>query len=315
MEDKKIFKEKNFISIIVYLKNNENTIIEFLKNLDDMFYNRFISYEFVLVNDFCTDATLAKIKEIADSLRGNVNVVNLAYEYGIETAMLAGVDFAIGDFVYEFDSTFMDYENDLIFKLYDKTAEGFDVVSASPSDSIALSSKIFYNVLNKISRKNMNLKTETFRIVSRRALNRVLKSKEKIRYRKATYHYSGFNTCVMEYKPKKHVKRNDLSLNEKLNFASDIIVSFSDIGTKLASRLCFLFSIISIAMIIYTIYSYLKIDDIQAGWTTTMMFMSISFTGVFFVLAVISKYVNILLYEVQDKPRYLYKSVDRLSRK
>jgi len=315
MKYDKIIKDNNFISIVVYLKNNSNGVDNFLIEIDRILNDRFNSYEFILVNDNCTDTLINNIKKTSDILKGNVTIINLAYEHGIEMAMLSGVEFSIGDFVYEFDSTNMDYDGSLILELYEKVLSGFDVVSASPSSSVPTTSKLFYKYLSDISRKNMNLKTETFRIVSRRALNRILRNKEKIRYRKALYHYSGFNTSILEYEPKTKIKRSDIKLSDKMSLASDILVSFSDIGTKLSVWLCLIFSIISIFTIIYTIYSYLTLKDIQTGWTTTMIFLSISFTGLFFILAIISKYLTVLLYEIQDKPRYLYRSVDKLTKK
>lgn len=315
MENSKIFKEKNFISLVVYLRNCENNVVDFLINIDKIFSYRFTSFEFVLVNDDCTDKTIDLVKSISDKLNGNVNLINLAYEHGVEMAMLSGVEFSIGDFIFEFDNVNIDYDINLVMELYDKALSGFDVVAASPYNSIPFSSKLFYKYLSHISRKNMNLKTETFRIVSRRALNRILRSKEKLRYRKALYHYSGFNTSVIDYNVTKNIKRNDITLSNKISLASDILVSFSDIGTKLSSLICIIFFLISIFTIVYTIISYITVKNIQAGWTTTMIFISICFTGLFFVLSIISKYLSILLYEIQDHPRYLYKSIERLSKK
>ncbi|WP_078543590.1 glycosyltransferase [Litchfieldia alkalitelluris] len=309
-------KEKNFISAVIYVKNNESTVNDFLRKIDEVFHKNFTTYEFVIINDASEDNSVSKIKSISETINGNVTVINLPYKHGIETAMLAGVEFAIGDFVYEFDSTIIDYNLELIMELYNTTLDGNDIVAASPSNSINFSSKIFYKYLNNISRLNMSLTTETFRIVSRRALNRVLRSKEKLRYRKALYHYSGFNSKTIFYEGiNTGNRRSNLSVGEKFNLASDVLVSFSDIGTKLPLRISIIFATISLVTIIYTIYSYFTVENIQPGWTTTMMFISVSFTGLFFVLAVISKYINVLLYELQDKPRYIYKSVDRFSSK
>jgi polyisoprenyl-phosphate glycosyltransferase len=309
-------KEKNFVSAVVYVRDNEATIEEFLSKVDKVLDDNFASYEFVLINDASVDESVKKIKQVTEILHGNVTVIELPYKHGIETAMLAGVEFAIGDFVYEFDSSVIDFNEELLIELYKKSLEGYDIVAASPSNTIKYSSKLFYKYLNNISRLNMSLTTESFRIVSRRALNRVLRSKEKLRYRKALYHYSGFNTKTIVYEAvNSGHQRSNLSFGEKVNLATDVLIGFSDIGTKLPLRISMFFAAISLATILYTVYSYFTVDNIQAGWTTTMMFISVSFTGLFFVLAIISKYINVLLYELQDKPRYIYKSVDRYSRK
>lgn len=316
IENRKLDKEKNFISIVVYLKNVEEKIEKFTKELDSFFKDKFLAYEFIFVNDNSQDKTKEKLKNISETLVGNVVVVNLAYEHGIEIAMLAGVDLAIGDFVFEFDSVEINYNLEEIMKIYEKSMEGYDIVSASPSDKLKVSSKIFYNVLNTISYKHMNLTTEVFRIISRRAINRILRNKEKFRYRKALYHYSGFNTFVYKYVPIANtVIENRMKWQEKINFGVEILINFSDLGTKLAIKISLLFLIFTILGLCYTIYSYITLSRIQAGWTTMMLFLSVSFSGVFFILAILAKYITVIMNEVKERQNYTYKNVDRLSKK
>ena len=139
IENKKLDKEKNFISIVVYLKNVEDKIDKFSKDIDLFFRDKFLSYEFVFVDDNSNDKTKEKLKEISDTLSGNVVVVDLAYEHGIELAMLAGVDFAIGDFVFEFDSIDINYDLNEIMKIYEKSMQGYDIVAASPNTKLNIS--------------------------------------------------------------------------------------------------------------------------------------------------------------------------------
>lgn len=316
MINKDLNKEKNFISVVAYLKNNENDIQNFALKLDELLKDKFEAYEFVFVNDNSDDKTKSKLKEISDSLNGNVVVIDLAYNHGLEVAMLAGVDFAIGDFIFEFDTVKINYNLEDVLNIYYKSLEGFDIVAATPKDLKSKSSKVFYSLLNSVSYRKMDLTTEVFRVVSRRALNRVLKNKEKLRYRKALYHYSGFNTFIYEYQTINGEKvDSNLSLKEKINLGLDVLVNFSDIGIKIAINISILFLTITIFTLCYTVYSYLTLDKIQSGWTTMMLFMSISFSGIFFVLAILAKYMTITMTEIKDRPSYVFKGVDRLSKK
>ena len=316
MKIKNLNKEKNFISIVIYLKNNEKEIQNFTLEIDKLLKEKFEAYEFVFVNDNSEDKTKEKLKEISDSLTGNVVVIDLAYRHGLEVAMLAGVDFAIGDFIYEFDSIIINYDLKEIINIYYKSLEGFDIVSATSKGISKKSSQLFYKVLNSVSYRKMELTTEVFRIVSRRALNRILKNKEKLRYRKALYHYSGFNTFIYEYEvTNENIIEANLTLKEKINLAFDVLVNFSDIGTKIAINISILFLLITISTLGYTVYSYLTIDGIQSGWTTLMLFISISFSGIFFVLAILAKYMTVVMLEIKDRPSYVFKGIDRLSKK
>lgn len=311
-----INKEKNFISIVTYIRNNEKSVERFLLEMDQFLYNKFLSYEFVFVNDNSNDNSLEIIKKLADKVHGNVIVVNLAWQHKIELAMLAGDDIAIGDFIFEFDSPIMDFDINKIWEVYNTCLSGYDIVAASPNKPLKFSSKLFYRFLNKISYRNMELTTETFRILSRRALNRILTSKEKTRYRKALYHYSGFDTTIVNYEPiSKAGIKNEISFSEKTRVGSDVLICNSDIGTKAAGLLSTLFFILSIIAGGFAIISYITVENIEPGWTTLMLFMSAAFTGMFLILAILAKYMVTLLSEVQDRPSYIFRSVDRLSKK
>jgi len=309
-------REQNFTSVVVYLNNNEDYVQDFLLEVDKLMFQKFKSYEFILVNNFCQDKTMDKVNEISEKINGNINIVDLAWEHNIELAMLAGVDLAIGDFVYEFDSIIMDYDPKIIWKTYQKAMEGYDIVSVSSDKPINYSSKLFYKFLNKVSYRNLNLTTETFRLLSRRALNRVLKSRERVRYRKALYKYSGFESTNIEYKSinDKNPVINKTFL-EKISLASDILVSFSDFGTKIALILSIFFTFVSVFAGGYTVYIYFTLENVVSGWTTTMFLLSVSFSGIFFVLAFLSKYMEVVLLEMQDRPNYVYKAVEKLANK
>ena len=60
-----------------------------------------------------------------------VNIVHMSFYHGLESAMNAGRDLAIGDFVYEFDNMILENEKQIILDIYDKCINGFDIVSAS----------------------------------------------------------------------------------------------------------------------------------------------------------------------------------------
>lgn len=309
-------KEKNFISLVAYAKNSEDSIKDFLIQIDNLMKEKFEAYEFIIVDDASTDKTKANIKEISDSINGNLTVVELAWEHGLEKGILAGIELAIGDFLIEFDNVDINYSVNEIMKIYNKCLEGYDIVSASPNEKLKQSSEIFYNYLEKISYRKMSLTTETFRIVSRRSLNRIMKSNEKIRYRKAIYHYSGFNTSIMKYeKLDKSKKIKDIKFIEKLNLGLDIFINHSDFATKVAINISIMFLVLTLFTMIYTVYSFIAVEDIQRGWTTTMLFLSGSFTGVFLILAILSKYMTAIMIELQNKPSYTFRSLDRLSKK
>ena len=199
--------------------------------------------------------------------------------------------------------------------MYLKCLEGYDIVSAVPDSKIKFSSKLFYRILNKVSYRNMELITENFRIVSRRAINRTMSKKGAFKYRKALYHYSGFDTKIIRYKKTKDYSVDDLNIIDKIKFASNVLVYYSNIGTKICGLISLIFLLLSISGFFYAIFSYIFHDNVVSGWTTTMLFLSGSFTGLFIVLMFISKYLDIILTEIKNNTSYTYKSVDKFQKK
>ncbi len=126
-------KEKNFVSAVIYVHNAEDRIESFLKMVIKAMEDNFDHSEIICVNDHSDDNSLNIIKKASSSASlTSISVVNLSYFHGLEMAMNAGVDMSIGDFVFEFDNTYADFEPALIMDIYRHSLKGFDIVSASP---------------------------------------------------------------------------------------------------------------------------------------------------------------------------------------
>ena len=304
-------KEKNFVSIVIHLKENLELLNPFITELEGVFSQSFENYEYIIVNNNPEHDLTNKII----STKGSVNIINLSWKHNLEDAMRAGIDMSIGDFIFEFDNTEMDYNSQFIMEVYNKCLTGFDAVAATPKIKKGKSSKLFYNALNKFSNNKVELVTESFRVVSRRMLNRAAKSQETFRYRKVNYHYSGLNTAILPYdiQGNKYKGKKEFRRFERYSLGSSILIYYSNIGTKISMFLSIFFFFLSIIVGAFAIFSYFyKIDSIQEGWTTTMLFLSLSFSGLFVILTVISKYLEVLLKEVLRDLPYTYKSIDKI---
>lgn len=304
-------KENAFISVVVYISNQENTIAKFLLNLDSYLDKNFKFYEIVLVDNNSLDNTVEVVKTIRRKLKGNTTLVSMAWKQNIEMAMLAGVDLAVGDLVVEIESINSDFNLNIIKRLYIKSLKGFDIVSATPSDLGTSTSKFFYKVFNKISSLDISLETEPVRVITRRALNAALRSKEKLRYRKVLYRQTGFSTAVLRYKSNRK-RFSNKTLGEKVSLGIEMLLSFSSFGTNFAFFLSVFFLFISVLIAIYTVYIYITFKQVIPGWTTTMLSLSFGFSGLFLIIGILVKYMTMILTEVKDKPRYTIQSVERI---
>ena len=308
-----INKEKNFVSAVVYIHNNENNVIDTLSNINQILHENFEKYEIICVNDYSIDRSVEQInrfyKDVKDAV---VTILNMSYYQGLELSMGAGVDLAIGDFVFEFDSTSMDYSPKTIMEVYFKSLNGNDIVSAAPKKKMRRSSKLFYDIFNGYSNNPNKLKTETFRILSRRAINRVKSMNKTIPYRKAIYANCGLKVDTIYYECVKKVDVRKDDKNARKDVAIESLILFTDVAYKTALAMVLIMMLGIIAVGIYTITVFVNNQPV-AGWTTTMLFLSMAFLGVFAILAVIIKYLSILVDLTFKKQKYMIESIEKLT--
>lgn len=308
-------KEKKFISLVVYLHNVEKEVVPFFEKVIPVFEEKFEQYEVVCVDDGCTDGTVAVLKEYLEEhkLSVMINIVHMSFYHGLESSMNAGRDLAIGDFIYEFDNVYVDYETKLLEQVYEKLLAGNDIVAAGTKESIRLTSRIFYGLYNKTSRGKGKIGPETFRIVSRRAINRVKSIGQYIPYRKAVYSNCGLNVAVILYEPTQKLgRKKEVNSGERASLALDSFIYFTNALERISAIICGLFLCISIGMGIYIIKDFVSGNSVVEGWMSTMGFLALGFFGVFALLTIILKYLSVMLNLIFRQQRYLVSDIEKV---
>ena len=291
-------KEKNFVSAVIYVHNAENRIARFLSTIIEIMENNFEHSEIICVNDSSDDSSLQKIKETSEKASiTSVSVVNMSYFHGLELSMNAGIDMSIGDFVFEFDNTILDF------------------VSASADRKEKFSSKIFYKVFDRYTNLSYKMTTESFRVLSRRVLNRVDAMNKTIPYRKAVYANCGLKTANVKYTVVNTVDRETDRKEEnfRTDLAVDSLLLFTEVGYSFSKLMTVLMMIMSVFMIIYSITIYATSTPV-AGWTTTILFLSVAFFALFGILTVIIKYLQLLVDLVFKRKQYNFESIEKLTK-
>ena len=301
-------KESNFISAVVCLHDAGRAATDFFAVLDKVLAEHFSHYELIAVNDGCTDDTVPALKAwAAEHLEAPLTVVNMSLRQGVERAMNAGLDAAIGDFVFEFDHPVMNYAPELIWQAYQKTLTGFDVVTVCPSRQ-RLTSSAFYRVFNKFSNSPYKLSTDAFRLVSRLAVNRVKAISDDLAYRKAAYAASGLACASLSFDGAAGADDGP-----RLDKAVDSLALYTDAGYKLSLSISLGMMFLTLLALVYTVAVFCLGQPI-AGWTTTMLLLSAGLSGLFFILTIAVKYLNLLVRLTVKKQSYLIEGVEKLQK-
>lgn len=309
-------KEKNFASAIIYVHNAEKRIEAFLGTIINLMEDNFEHSEIICVNDCSDDRSVELIKKCSDTARStSVSVVNMSHFHGLELAMDAGMDLSIGDFVFEFDNTVMDFDPAVVMQVYRHSLEGFDIVSASPDRKSKLSSRLFYKVFDRFSEMSYQMTTESFRVLSRRVINRISSMNKTIPYRKAVYANSGLKTDNIRYETREiTVDSHDKKESKyRSGLAMDTLILFTELGYSFAKCMTALMMLISVFMVLYAVVIFVAGHPVE-GWTTTILFLAVAFFGLFGILTIIIKYLQLIVNLVFKRKHYNFESIEKLTK-
>lgn len=309
-------KEKNFVSAVVYVHNAENRIEQFLSTVISVLENNFEHSEIICVNDCSSDDSLTVIKQASRKASCvSISVVNMSYYHGLETAMNAGMDLSIGDFVYEFDNTVLDFQAEEIMKVYRHSLQGYDIVSAVPDKPEKLTSRLFYRVFDRLTEQSYKMHTEQFRILSRRVINRISSMNKTVPYRKAIYASQGLRTDALKYRvlPGNDSKQDKAEKSYRIGLAMDSLILFTEMGYRFSVIMTATMMLMSVFMTLYSIVIFVTQNPV-AGWTTTILFLSVAFFGLFGILTIIIKYLQLLVNLVFKRKHYAFESIEKLTK-
>lgn len=298
-------KEQNYISAVAYVDNVDDNTMNFFHSLNSVLEEHFLKYEIIAVTTYSANHDDKKLREFATKIDMPLTLVRMSLKQPHEQCMNAGLDASIGDYVYEFDVADMPYDKDEIWNAYTIAMKGNDIVTVCPSQE-KWSSKVFYRIFNKYSNAEYKLRSDAFRLVSRRAINRAHAISSNLPYRKATYAACGLKMAEIEFNGKMQSRKFN-----KFDLAVNSLALYTDFGYKFSLGLTMLMLLGTIAILIYTFAVYFMGNPVS-GWTTTMLVLTGGLTGVFALMAIMIKYISLILMLVFKKQNYLVENIEKL---
>jgi polyisoprenyl-phosphate glycosyltransferase len=293
-------KDPRVVSVVVRVHNDEDRVAPFLRKVDGFLAERFANYEFVVVDDQSRDRTWEVVAEVARELHGTLTMLRLSTRHGRELAMVAGLERAMGDFLFELSDVQMDYPVEVLGRMYDTAVGGYDIVGATPT-RVPAWVRAFYWWANRLSKYDPPLSYEHIRVVSRRAVDAVVQLREHVRYRQVLYRYTGYRRTQLTYDPS---GKPQLRSRDTLEFGMDVILSFTDLGVRTAHVLWLLFVVGAAGGVIWTIVRSILSDSLPPWWLDVGILLALAFGGVFLLLGFILEYLARILAEVRSRPLY-----------
>ena len=196
-------KNKKLLSIVAPAYNEAENIDEFYSRILESTKDLNLDIEIIYVNDGSLDKTIDVIYKQKEN-NDHITAIDLSRNFGKEIALTAGLDYSSGDAVVVIDTDLQD-PPELIPKLVENWNDGYDVVNAKrikregESSLKKITSYIYYRVLFRLSDISIPKDIGDFRLLDRKALDALLKLREKHRYMKGLFVWVGFKQKEIEY--------------------------------------------------------------------------------------------------------------------
>lgn len=304
------------VSVVVPCLNEEDNIRPLYERLAPTLELASVDFELIFSVDPSTDHT----EDVIRGLRASdprVKLIRLSRRFGQPAATVAGLRMSSGDAVVVIDADQQD-PPELLGEMIERWREGFDVVygqrRSREGETLAkrLIAALGYRVIKRIAEVEIPPDTGDFRLMSRRAVDEVLRLHETHGFLRGLVALVGFPQTAVLYDRDPRVggagKYNRFwgSLRIGLNG----IVGFSRYPLHLISLLGLAFFLI--AMLLGFTYLVLTLINVDIPWGNPTLVMLISlFSGVQLLsLGIMGEYVGRIYDEVKRRPMFIVESLE-----
>ena len=299
------------ISIIIPAYNEEEALPALMERItkfaDD---TKDYDFEFLFVNDGSKDRTIELIKEYREKDK-RVCYVDFARNFGKETAMKAGIDYATGDAVVFLDADLQD-PPEIITEMIKYWEEGYDDVYAQRKSRKGetwmkkFTSKMYYKVLQDLTNVPIQRDTGDFRLLDRRCVNALKVMKESQRNSKSMFSWIGYKKKAIFYDRDPRVAgKTKWDYSKLINLAIDGITSFTTSPLRISTFIAIPTFLILFVYFIYVIAkSFIVHQPIQAFQATILLILF--FSGIQIMLfGIVGEYLGRIFNETKNRPLYL----------
>ncbi len=291
---------------------NEQESLPYLYDRLEKIINSIENYEFeiLFVNDGSKDNTLELIKKYREE-DNRISYVDFSRNFGKETAMIAGLDYASGDAVIFMDADLQD-PPELITEMIKYWEEGYDDVYAQRKSRKGetwlkkLTSKMYYKVLQALTPVEIQKDTGDFRLLDRRCVNALKKLRETDRNSKSMFSWIGYNKKALLYDRDARIAgKTKWNYKKLVNLAIDGITSFTTSPLRISTYIAIPTFLLLIIYFIYVIIKCIRFNiAIQAFQATILLILF--FSGIQILLfGIIGEYLGRIFNASKNRPLYL----------
>ena len=304
------------LSLVVPCYNEEETVHLFQEAVIQAFDGCGYDYEIIFVNDGSRDNTLFQLKKIHAAQHCPVKVVSFSRNFGKESAIYAGMQQAVGEYVSLIDADLQqrpEIVRDMVRMLDDH--HEYDVVAAyqdrrGESKVLRFFKKNFYKTINRLSNVKLHPDASDFRTFRRCVAQNIIDLAEYHRFSKGIFAWVGYETCFIPYTACERVAgTTKWSFRKLFNYAIDGIIGYSTAPLRMATYLGGVTAVAAVLYLLLVIIEKLFFGIAVPGYATMIVLILALGAMQLICIGIIGEYVGRTFEQSKDRPIYIAKEI------
>lgn len=298
------------ISVITLVYNEAEITADVYNEIKNVFQDllkKGYDYEHIFMDNGSFDGTISILNDIASKDK-RVKVLVYSKNFEVLNALMTGYKYTSGDAVICYEPSLKD-PADLIPTFINYWEKGYDVVYGvrnKTADSLFLffMRKIFYRLINVVSKEKLPLDAGDFRLTDRKVINELTKLDDYKPYIRGLITSIGFKQIGINYMRKPRLKgKSKSSLGYLIDFAINALISYSVVPIRMCTYAGLILSFFSILAAIVYLVVKLFFWPAQIPALAAVIYIILFFSGIqLFFLGIIGEYVGAIHSQVRKKP-------------
>ena len=275
-------------------------------------------YELIFVNDDSNDNSEKILLDLQKQFK--IKIINMSRRFGTNPCVLAGFENSSGDCIIYMDSDLQD-PPELITEMVKQHEKGFEIVHTRRTKRLGESkvklffTNIAYSIINKLSDIDLQKNVGDFKLISRKALDKILEQKEYNPYIRGLSVWVGFKQTYVDYvRDAREAGETKFSLIDPGSVTGPVtqflrgVTSYSLKPLYMGVLLGFFAFLFSIFLVFYAIYA--KIAGLAVPGTTGILIAISFFSGALLsTMGIMGIYLARIFEQTKGRTRYVIKNI------
>ena len=298
-------KIEAFVSNVMLFDGNSKRCAERVKRTQSLLDKVYTNYELILVDNGMSHDNKKVVMQLLDKTPC-MRVLTLARHVDIDTALFAGIETSIGDYICT------TYNQDPVSQIpkFIEDIKSSDVVLGQASNYKRSSyfnrvgAKLFYQYSRLFLGISLAENSTYFIGMNRTVANAIMRSDRRVKHIRHMISLVGFKKTTRTYKLEGNLPYTRVNTRQLIDRVLDLTANYSNNPLRILSVVGMLASLANLAYAAYVVAVNFTVDEVEKGWTTLSLQSSVMFFLLFILLAVMAEYIGKIIVESRKEPAY-----------